>query len=89
MPEKNDIGFEGGRTLENAQRASIANHHAAEINEPREHALNLPAVKRPARQPAVLGCDISSVGIRKTPFRSKFLHRLTVQRIAIVGLVSN
>lgn len=88
MPEKNDIGFEGGRTLESAQRASIANHHAAEINDP-PHALNLPAVKIPARRPAVLGCDISSVAIRKTHFRSKFLHRLTVQRIAIVGLVSN
>lgn len=88
MPKQKDRAREQEKPEEVRGMELVARDQLAEVEEPREKALDLPAASVTTKMPTVLRGDATVRTVRRDQ-RDAFARELRVERVAVVGLVAD
>src|SRR5688500_17020688 len=89
MPEEGDCGGGVDEAVEIPRVILVADDDAAEVQEPGEHAFNVPAAHVPAQRAPFQRGALPDRAVRRDHFSSELLHYLPVQPVAVIGFVAD
>jgi hypothetical protein len=89
MPEQNDRGRKVQESLEIVGVELVASDQAAEVEEPREETLDLPASSVAAKLATILSRHLSSGPVWRDELQAALLHQTFVELVTVIGPVTD